>query len=148
VYSCSLINNAIPQRWRLLFNDDTDICLQVLAAGWCTILMNAFLCHKTETMQLKGGNTDIYNGDGRRQMARALERIWPNVVTTGRRFDRPQHVVKHQWRRFDNTPILKPQSEWPEPIDYGVRLQQINAVKTPSLQRLVDLSRDAQAGKP
>lgn len=38
VYSCTLILNSIEQRWRLLYNDDTDLCLQVLAAGWCTIL--------------------------------------------------------------------------------------------------------------
>jgi hypothetical protein len=37
VYSTSLINNAIPHRWRLIYNDDTDMCLQVIADGWCTV---------------------------------------------------------------------------------------------------------------
>lgn len=62
VYSNSLINNAIPFRYRDVYNDDTDICLRALKAGWCTVQFNAFLAWKQPTMVVKGGNTPIYLG--------------------------------------------------------------------------------------
>ena len=108
VYSCTLINHAIePIRWRLVYNDDVDLCLQVLAAGWCTIQVQAFSVTKNRTMYNRGGNTPIYQGDGRLQMARSLERIWPRIVQVKRRFGRPQHVI--DWRRFRTQ--LKPSAE-------------------------------------
>lgn len=102
VYSCTLVLNSIPHKWRIAYNDDTDICLQVLSDGWCTVLMNAFMVQKIRTMMVKGGNTtDLYQGDGRLRMAKSLERLWPGVVETRRRFGRPQHVIKNQWQKFD-----------------------------------------------
>jgi hypothetical protein len=53
VYSCLLIRNSLPQRWRGRYNEDTDLCLQVLSAGWCTVLVNAFLANKMTTMKMK-----------------------------------------------------------------------------------------------
>ena len=110
VYSATLVNNAIPHRWRLLYNDDTDMCLQVLTDGWCTVLINVFSIEKSTTMKTKGGNTDeLYKiDDGRLKMARALERMWPHVVTVDRRFGRPQHVVRDSWKGFDTKLKLKP----------------------------------------
>lgn len=126
VYSCSLILNTLPYKWRLRYNDDVDICLQVLSDGWCTLLVNAFLVEKVTTMKVKGGNTtDLYQGDGRLKMARSLERMWPGVVTTDRRFQRPQHVVKDSWRRFDTPLKLKPGvnlDELPKVDEYGMKL--------------------------
>lgn len=107
VYSFLLIKNDLPNRWRGRYNEDTDLCLQVLADGWCTVQMNAFVADKMWTMQMKGGNTDdLYKDDGRLKMARSLERQWPGVVTTIRRYQRPQHNVKDQWKRFD-TPLKR-----------------------------------------
>ncbi|MCK9358020.1 MAG: hypothetical protein M0R22_12890 [Dehalococcoidia bacterium] len=48
VYSFMLIRNDLPFRWRGRYNEDTDLCLQVLSNGWCTILFNAFLAEKVE----------------------------------------------------------------------------------------------------
>ncbi len=62
VYSCSLINNEQPHWWRDVYNDDTDLCLRALKDDWCVLLFNAFLCFKSVTMKVKGGNTDIYLG--------------------------------------------------------------------------------------
>ncbi len=105
VYSCSLINHAMPARWRLIYNDDTDLCLQALATGWATVLVNAFVIHKHRTMIVKGGNTaDLYQDDGRLVMARSLERVWPGVVRVDRRFQRPQHIV--DWQRF-HVPLIR-----------------------------------------
>jgi hypothetical protein len=109
VYSCILIMNSLPFRWRGRYNEDTDLCLQALSQGWCTILFNAFLVWKLTTMTTKGGNmTDLYKGDGRLRMARSLERVWPYVVSVGRRFKRPQHIVRGTWRGFDTPLKLKP----------------------------------------
>ena len=129
VYSCTLVLNSIPHRWRLRYNDDTDLCPQVLADGWCTVLVNAFLADKERTMTVKGGNTaDLYQGDGRLRMARALERVWPGVVSVDRRFKRPQHVIKGSWKRFDTPLRLRTdivQEEHPLPDEYAMRLVQV-----------------------
>lgn len=123
VYSFMLIRTDLEQRWRGRYNEDTDLCLQVLAAGYCTVLVNAFLAYKNPTMTGRGGNTDeLYAGDGRLKMARSLERLWPGVVTVRRRYGRPQHVV--DWRKFD-TPLRLREDLDPatfEPNEYGLRL--------------------------
>jgi hypothetical protein len=140
VYSCTLILNSIPHKWRGRYNEDTDLCLQVLADGWCTVLMNAFICQKIATMKMKGGNTDLlYRGDGRLKMARALERMWPGVVETDRRFQRPQHVIKDQWRRFDTPLKLKPGIQIEKkPNEYGMKLIQVAPkVKSEYLRQLL-----------
>lgn len=141
VYSCCLILNSLPHRWRGRYNEDTDMCLQVLADGWCTVLVNAFVIDKAQTMQIKGGNTDtLYHGDGRLKMARSLERLWPGVVEVDRRWNRPQHVVKDRWERFDTPLKLKEGIDLSaiEPNDYGLRLVEVKPVKSESLKRLLD----------
>ena len=139
VYSCTLVLNRLPHRWRGRYNEDTDLCLQVLADGWCTVLVNAFLTQKARTMTIKGGNTAaLYQGDGRLKMARSLERLWPGVVKTSRRFQRPQHVVYDAWRRFDTPLRLKPGvdlAQLPPVDDYGLRLAQVAEIKSESLRR-------------
>ncbi len=126
VYSASLILNSLPLIWRSRYNDDTDFCLQALASGWCTVLFHAFLVEKLQTMHVKGGNTPIYQADGRLKMARALERLWPGVVETKRRFHRPQHMVKADWKKFDTPLRLKPGIDLAAlpPNDYGLKLVQ------------------------
>jgi len=107
VYSFTLMNNEIPHLWRLVYNEDTDLCLQVLSDGWCTVQVNTFVAEKVATMRLRGGNTDqLYAGDGRNAMARQLHHKWPHVVKIDRRWGRPQHVVN--WAHF--TTPLKPKS--------------------------------------
>lgn len=151
VYSCSLILNALPHRWRSLFNDDTDFCLQVLADGWCTVLFNALLCKKMWTMKIQGGNTPIYQGDGRLKMARSLERQWPGVVRTDRRFQRPQHVVRDSWRKFDTPLIRRTDIDWEAlekggPNEYGMVLKQVKEeVKSPELRALLDEQRNGKS---
>lgn len=122
VYSSTLVLNTVPHRWKHLYNDDTDLCLQVLSDGWCTVLFNAFLVWKMQTMTMRGGNTDqLYRGDGRLRMARSLERAWPGVVKVSRRFQQPQHVVN--WRKFDTPLRRRPGVEIPsEDFEYGMRL--------------------------
>ena len=142
VYSCMLILNSLPFRWRGRYNEDTDLCLQVLSADWCTVLLNTFLAAKQATMTMKGGNmTALYQGDGRLKMARSLERMWPGVVETKRRFHRPQHVVKDGWKKFDTKLKLKPGIDLTQlpPNEYGMELVQVSEqIKSPRIQALLD----------
>jgi hypothetical protein len=141
VYSGSLIKNDTPFLWRGRYNEDTDYCLQVLAAGLCTVLVNVFIMDKMTTMTSKGGNTaELYKGDGRLKMARELERLWPGVVSTYRRFQRPQHKVFDTWRRFDTPLKLKEGidlSTLPKVDEYGLRLVQTGEVRGEELKAIV-----------
>ena len=57
IYSCLLIENNSPYRWRGRYNEDTDISLRILKDGLCTIQFNAFLQGKVATQTVKGGNS-------------------------------------------------------------------------------------------
>lgn len=96
VYSNMLIKTDIPYRNRGFYNDDTDLCLQVLKDGWCTVLFNAFLIEKSVTMKVKGGMTPHYQGDGRLKMAQELQRRHPRLVKVTRKWGRWQHVVNYR----------------------------------------------------
>ena len=143
-YTNFLHLNSLPNRWRYRYNEDTDMSLQVLADGWCTILFNAFLMgtqgtedNSTGKGKDAGGQAAVYDGDGRLKMARELERVWPGVVETKRRFGRPQHVVKGAWTKFDTPLKLKPDAG-PIP-DFGVVMRQVaEQIKSPELQRLLE----------
>lgn len=146
VYSCSLILNAIPHRWRGVYNEDTDLCLQVLADGWCTLLFNAFLVKKSKTMVMRGGNTDaLYHGDGRLKMSRALERLWPGVADTARLYGRPAHRIRHNWKRFDTPLIPRPDldlASLPLVNEYGLRLDPTRPMRDDVLRTVVDEYRE------
>lgn len=71
VYSNLLINNNLPYRWRLKYNEDVDLCLQVLHNYWCTILFNIYSIKKVSTVsKMKGGNqTELYkNNDPKKKI--------------------------------------------------------------------------------
>ena len=106
IYSCILINNDIPYRWRGRYNEDTDLSIRVLKAGWCTVLFYAFPCRKIPTMTMKGGNTEeLYQDDGRYQMAESLKKQHPDIVKIGRRWNRWQHIV--DYRQFKCNRLIK-----------------------------------------
>jgi hypothetical protein len=151
VYSCSLIWNRMPYRWREVYNDDTDLCLQVLAGGLCTVLLNAVVANKLRTMKVPGGNTaDLYGGDGRARMSRALERRWPYVVSTARRYGRPAHVIRGAWRGFDTPLIRRTDIDWenlPAVDEYGMRLVQVaDQIVSPAVARLYEDYRGGATG--
>lgn len=97
IYSCILIKNDIPYRWRGRYNEDTDLSLRALKDGWCTVLFYAFLADKLATMRIKGGNTDeLYADDGRLKMAQSLVEQHPDVVTITQKWGRYQHQVNYR----------------------------------------------------
>lgn len=123
VYSNMLIRTDIPFRNELFFNDDTDLCLRVLKAGWCTVQFCAFLADKIATMRVKGGMTDYYEQtDKRRQFAEELRKAHPDVVRVVWKFNRWHHQV--DYRPFKNNRLrLKPGIIIPEGINnYGMVL--------------------------
>ena len=118
VYSGMLINNGLPFRWRMKYNEDVDLCLQALDAKWNTILLNAFVIKKVSTTaKMKGGNqTELYqNNDHRKKMlkTKSLEMVWPQYVKTVFRFGRPHHQIS--WGKHFKHPLkLKTPPDNPE----------------------------------
>lgn len=127
VYSMSLIRNDIKHKWRSIYNDDTDICLNVLKDGDCTILFNAFLCDKAATMTMKGGNTnELYLiEDGRLKMALALQKLHPDVCTVTHKFNRVQHQVNYSQFKKNKLIPKHPVSHLPIIDEYGMELHYI-----------------------
>ena len=123
IYSCILIKNDIPYRWRGRYNEDTDLSLRVLKDGYCTILFYAFLADKENTMTMRGGNTDeLYKDDGRLRMAQSLRHQHPDLVTVTRKWGRWQHSVNYKpFKR--NKLILKSDANISPGVDnYGMEL--------------------------
>lgn len=107
VYSCILLDNSLPIRWRGRFNEDTDLCLRVLKMGMCTVLFNSFLCGKVTTMRMRGGNTDsIYNDtDNRKEFAESLVNQHPDVAKVTWKFNRWHHQVDYS--SFKKNKLIK-----------------------------------------
>lgn len=96
IYSCILIDNSINFRWRGRYNEDTDLSLRVLKAGYATVLFYAFTQEKATTMTMKGGNTDsLYVEDGRLKMAQSLVEQHPDCARITEKWGRFQHQVDY-----------------------------------------------------
>lgn len=135
IYSCILIRNDIPYKWRGRYNEDTDLSLRVLKDGWCTILFNAFLAGKVTTMRMKGGNTDnVYtDGDNRFKFAKALEELHPDIVKVVWKFNRWHHQVNYKPFK-DNKLKKKTDLVIPDIINnYGMKL--VTVGKCPAWQQ-------------
>jgi len=129
VYSCILIQNDIPYRWRGRMNEDTDLSLNALKDGWCTILFQSFLCDKTTTMTMTGGNTDENyiesenpENDGRWQMAKILQDYHPDVTTITKKWGRWQHHVNYKPFRFNKLNKIKNLNIPDRVNNYGMKL--------------------------
>lgn len=127
IYSCILLKNNLPYRWRGRYNEDTDLSIRALKDGWVTMLFNAFLANKETTMRAKGGNTDeLYQGDGRRIMAESLAEQHPDVATVTWKFGRWHHQV--DYRRFKTNKLIKKINvEIPKGVNnYGMKIKEYN----------------------
>lgn len=103
VYSAMLIKNNMPFRWRLKYNEDVDLCLQILHNGGTTASCVYYMADKVSTsVKMKGGNqTELYkNNDPKKNLLKAkmLENQWPQYAKTVIRFGRHHHLV--DWKRF------------------------------------------------
>ena len=104
VYSCILIQNDCPVRWRLKYNEDVDLCLQVLKAGFCTIQFNAFLSGKCATQTVSGGNTEELYGKqgnvkdpkGTLEKSQMLVDHHPDIARVVWKYGRVHHYVDYR----------------------------------------------------
>ena len=103
VYSAMLIKNSLPYRWRLKYNEDIDLCLQVLHNGGSTASCVYYMADKVSTAKkMKGGNqTELYQGNAPKKnllKAKMLEAVWPQYAKTVIRFGRHHHLI--DWKQF------------------------------------------------
>jgi len=97
IYSCNLIRGDTPFRWRGRYNEDTDLSLRMLKAGWCTVQFNAFLQHKRATQVIRGGNTaEFYAKEGTLAKSRMQVAMHPDVSRLVKRFNRWHHFVDYR----------------------------------------------------
>jgi len=103
VYSAMLIKTNLPYKWRLKYNEDIDLCLQVLHNGGSTSSCIYYMTNKTSTtVKMKGGNqTELYKGNAPEKnllKAKMLEAVWPQYAKTVIRFNRHHHLI--DWKVF------------------------------------------------
>jgi hypothetical protein len=124
IYSCNLIRNDTPYRWRGRYNEDTDLSLRMLKDNWCTVQFYAFLQNKIGTQQVKGGNTEqFYSKEGTYLKSKMLLDMHPDLTKLVYKFGRPHHFV-------DYTPFKKNKLKRKKDItvkkginEYGMRLK-------------------------
>lgn len=126
IYSCLLIKNDIPYRWRGRYNEDSDLCLRALKDGWCTLLFHAFIQDKVTTQKIKGGNTkDFYEKEGTYNKSKMIEDMHPDVAKTVWKFNRWHHHI--DYRPFINNHLIKKESLIiPDKVNnYGMILKEV-----------------------
>ena len=126
VYSCLLIQNDIPFRWRGRYNEDVDISIRVLKAGYPTIQFNAFLQQKANTQTVSGGNMkEFYGKEGTYKKSRMLYEMHPDVVRMMWRYGRCHHFV--DYRPFKKNRLIRKKGlKIPNKVNnYGMKLTKI-----------------------
>ena len=128
IYSCNLIRNDVPYRWRGRYNEDTDLSLQMLKGGWCTVQFNVFLQEKTNTQVLKGGNTDaFYAKEGTIPKSQMQVKLHPDVSKLTWRYGRWHHHVNYNKFKRENKLILKDNIQIKQgKNNYGLKLQKFD----------------------
>lgn len=163
IYSCNLIRNDLPFRWRGRYNEDTILSLDLLKAGWCTVEFNAFLQKKVITQSIPGGCTaefyhvegtvkpgQSYAENGTVAKSEMLAAVHPDVARKVWKFGRWHHYVDYSM--FErNQLIRKPGIQIPEGVNnYGMTLipvpeQQLATEEHPEDFQPDELETDQQA---
>ncbi len=125
IYSCNLIRNDTPFRWRGRYNEDTDLSLRMLKAGYCTVQFNAFLQGKVTTQTLKGGNTaEFYANEGTLAKSRMQVAMHPDVSKLVWKFGRWHHHV--DYKPFKKNALIRGDGPVTEGVDnYGLILSRV-----------------------
>jgi hypothetical protein len=126
IYSCNLIRNDVPFRWRGRYNEDVILSLDMLKAGWCTIQFNAFLQFKVTSQTMSGGNSDaFYYQEGTLPKTQMLVDVHPDVSRVVHKFHRWHHQVDYTSFKA-NRLIRRPDIVIPQGIDnYGMVVKPI-----------------------
>jgi len=134
IYSCNLIRNDVPFRWRGRYNEDTILSLDMLFAGWVTVQFNVFLQEKVNTQKIKGGNAEaFYLKEGTYPKSLMLYREFPEVVRLTYRFRRWHHYVDYSI--FKQRPIRKKDARPPERTPYKFRLRSVKSKLPTEVER-------------
>lgn len=120
IYSCLLIDNECPYRWRGRYNEDTILSLDVMKDGHethhdlnkkntdgsfkvskrerlSTVEFVAFTQDKLATQTMKGGNTaEFYDKEGTAAKSAMLVDAHPDVSEAVIRFNREHHDVAYE----------------------------------------------------
>jgi hypothetical protein len=114
IYSCNLIRCDVPFRWRGRYNEDTILSLDMLKAGWCTVLFNVWLQDKLATQTVPGGNTTELYQQGTLAKSQMLVREHPDVARLSRKYGRIHHHVNYKGFRqpLRRKPDVPPAAEW------------------------------------
>ena len=122
IYSCNLIRNDLPYRWRGRYNEDTILSLDMLKDGWCTVQFNALQQEKIWTQRVKGGNDKVfYSVEGTGPKSQMLVDTYPEYARLAHKFGRIHHYVDYAPFRA-NKLIRKPDADFTTVNDYGMRL--------------------------
>lgn len=138
IYSCNLIRNDIPFRWRGRYNEDTILSLDMLKRGWCTVQFNAFLQEKMNTQALPGGNTaEFYEAEGKKieghrytdtgtlAKSKMQVKVHPDVSRLVQKFGRWHHHVNYE-RFRSNKLVLREGVELPQDAEeFGLTLAEL-----------------------
>lgn len=123
IYSCLLIENSAPYRWRGRYNEDTDLSLRILKDGLCTIQFNAFLCGKVTTQRMKGGNTkEFYSGEGTLPKSKMIAELHPDVARVVWRFNRWHHHVDYTPFKENKLKYIPDFKKFKRENNYGMEL--------------------------
>lgn len=143
IYSCNLIRNDLPYRWRGRYNEDTDLSLRMLKDGWVTALFNALLQEKLWTrrpqVEMEGGNREVfYRHEGTLPKSRMLVRMHPDVASLTWKFRRWHHEV--DYRPFaGHRPHLRPGVVIPDaPQEFGMRLVADRVPRTARMREIAE----------
>jgi hypothetical protein len=105
IYSCNLIRNDVKMRWRGRYNEDTDLSIRMLKAGWCTILFRAFIQDKMVTQHMKGGNTDEIYAKGTVDKSKMIVAMHPDICRLAWRYKRCHHYA--DYRKFKSLKLVR-----------------------------------------
>lgn len=141
VYSFVLNRNDItdkqgnPYRWRLRYNEDTDLSLRILKDGWVTLDFRTQTWQKANTQTCRGGNmAEIYAREGTYAKSMILVHEHPDVARLVKKYDRWHHYVdygvfkqdlklKEEYKDgFKNLPLMN---------DYGTCLIDVGDCESP-----------------
>jgi len=126
IYSCNLIKNDAPYRWRGRYNEDTILSLDMLKDGYCTIQFNAFMQLKTTTQVLRGGNSkEFYDKEGTLPKSQMQVKVHPDISKIVWRFGRVHHYVDYS--KFKVNKLIKKKGlKIKKGVDnYGMKLKKV-----------------------
>jgi len=124
IYSCNLIKNDLPYRWRGRYNEDTILSLDMLKDGYCTIQFNAFLQGKVRTQVLRGGNSqEFYDKEGTLPKSQMQVKVHPDVSRVVWRFGRIHHYVDYSKFKVNRLIKRKDYKEKKGIDNYGMKFK-------------------------